>query len=202
MRAKNTWRALGWIGGGGFVRVWGEAARVFLKTRQTRYLDGQSSELWWAIWTLWPRRAICFLYCSIPHHSLRECTALSHIGSRMTVVLVYGSRQRFSTSANPSQGGTFKENFARWLAFHSLYACSQAKTDGEGPSLFSTQNKIWHQNSLRKVWMRRNVSPLNTVGTHLLLLGEMIDSLPTKNFVELRSNDVGTTAGRLIPGKV
>ena len=28
----------------------------------------------------------------------------------------------------------------------------------------------------------------------LLLLGEAIDSLPTKNFVELRSNDVGTTA--------
>jgi len=38
----------------------------------------------------------------------------------------------------------------------------------------------------------------------LLLLGEEIDSLPTKNFVELRSNDVGTTAGErgLIPGKV
>ena len=36
----------------------------------------------------------------------------------------------------------------------------------------------------------------------LLLLGEAIDSLPTKNFVELRSNDVGTTAGErgLIPG--
>jgi len=35
----------------------------------------------------------------------------------------------------------------------------------------------------------------------LLLLGEVIDSLPTKNFVELRSNDVGTTTGerRLIP---
>jgi len=29
----------------------------------------------------------------------------------------------------------------------------------------------------------------------LLLLGEAIDSLPTKNFVELRSNDVGTMAG-------
>jgi len=29
----------------------------------------------------------------------------------------------------------------------------------------------------------------------LLLLGEAIDSLPTKNFVELRSNDVGTTVG-------
>ena len=59
--------------------------------------------------------------------------------------------------------------------------------------------------------MRRTVSPLNTVGTLLLLLlmlllllGEAIDSLPTKNFVELRSNDVGTTAGErgLIPGKV
>jgi len=38
----------------------------------------------------------------------------------------------------------------------------------------------------------------------LLLFGEAIDSLPTKNFVELRSNDVGTTAGErgLIPGKV
>ena len=37
----------------------------------------------------------------------------------------------------------------------------------------------------------------------LLLLGEAISSLPTKNFVELRSNDVGTTAGErgLIPGK-
>jgi len=31
----------------------------------------------------------------------------------------------------------------------------------------------------------------------LLLLGEAIDSLPTKNFVELRSNDVGTTAESL-----
>jgi len=60
--------------------------------------------------------------------------------------------------------------------------------------------------------MRRTVSPLNTVGTLLLLLplllllllGEAINSLPTKNFVELRSNDVGTTAGErgLIPGKV
>jgi len=38
----------------------------------------------------------------------------------------------------------------------------------------------------------------------LLLLSEAIDSLPTKNFVELRSNDVGTTAGErgFIPGKV
>jgi len=37
----------------------------------------------------------------------------------------------------------------------------------------------------------------------LLLCGE-IDSLPTKNFVELRSNDVGTRAGErgLISGKV
>jgi hypothetical protein len=37
----------------------------------------------------------------------------------------------------------------------------------------------------------------------LLLLFEAIESLPTKNFVELRSNDVGTTAGErgLIPGK-
>jgi len=60
--------------------------------------------------------------------------------------------------------------------------------------------------------MRRTVSPLNTVDTLLLLLPlllllllcEAIDSLPTKNFVELRSNDVGTTAGErgLIPGKV
>jgi len=48
------------------------------------------------------------------------------------------------------------------------------------------------------------------VGTLLLLLllmllvlfGEVIDSLPTKNFVKLRSNDVGTTTGErgLIPG--
>ena len=61
---------------------------------------------------------------------------------------------------------------------------------------------------MQKVWIRRTVSPLNTVGTLLLLLlllllpGEAIDSLPTKNFVELRSNDVGTTAGErgLIPG--
>jgi len=29
----------------------------------------------------------------------------------------------------------------------------------------------------------------------VLLLYEAEDSLPTKNFVELRSNDVGTTAG-------
>ena len=60
--------------------------------------------------------------------------------------------------------------------------------------------------------MRRTVSPLNTVGTLLLLLplmllllrGEAFDSLPTKDFVDLKSNDVGTTAGKrgLIPGKV
>ena len=63
--------------------------------------------------------------------------------------------------------------------------------------------------------MRRTVSPLNTVGTLvllltllllLLLLYEAKDSLrvPTKNLVELRSNDMGTTAGErgLIPGKV
>jgi len=38
----------------------------------------------------------------------------------------------------------------------------------------------------------------------LLLLCEAKNSLPTKNFVELRSNDVRTTAGErgLIPGKV
>jgi len=38
----------------------------------------------------------------------------------------------------------------------------------------------------------------------LLLLGEAIDSLRTKHFVELKLNDVGTTAGKrgLIPGKV
>jgi len=38
----------------------------------------------------------------------------------------------------------------------------------------------------------------------LVLLYEAKDSHPTKNFVELRSNDVGTTAGKrgLIPGKV
>jgi len=38
----------------------------------------------------------------------------------------------------------------------------------------------------------------------LLLLYEAKVSLPTKNLVELRSNDVGTTAGErgLIPGKV
>jgi len=123
----------------------------------------------------------------------------------MAAVLVYGSRQRFSTSAYPSKGGTFEENFARWLAFHSPYARSKAKTGGEGPSLFSTRNKISQWHGLRKVWMRRTVSPLNTVGTLLLLLplllllllGEAIDSLPTKNFVELRSNDVGTTAESL-----
>ena len=129
----------------------------------------------------------------------------------MAAVLVYGSRQRFSTSANLNKGGTFEENFARWLAFHSPYARSQAKTGGEGPSLFSTRNKISQRHGLRKVWMRRSVSPLNTVGTLLLLLlmlllllGEVIDSLPTKKFVELRSNDVGTMAGErgLIPGKV
>ena len=74
---------------------------------------------------------------------------------------------------------------------------SQAKTGGEGPSFFSTRNKISQRHGLRKVWMRRTVSPLNTVGTLLLLLlmlllllGEAINSLPTKNVVKLRSNDV------------
>ena len=56
--------------------------------------------------------------------------------------------------------------------------------------------------------MRRTVSPLNTVGTLplllLLLLGEAMNSHPTKNFVELRSNDVKTTARErgLIPEKL
>jgi len=38
----------------------------------------------------------------------------------------------------------------------------------------------------------------------LLLLCEAKDSLPMKNFVELRSNDVGTTAAerKLIPGLI
>jgi len=106
----------------------------------------------------------------------------------MAAVLEYGSRQRFSTSANPNKGGTFEENFARWLTFHSPYARSKAKTRGEGPSLLSMRNKISQRHGLRKVWMRRTVSPLNTVGTLLLLLlilllGEAIDGLPTKNFV-------------------
>ena len=94
-----------------------------------------------------------------------------------------------------------------------LSARSQAKTGSEGTSLFSTWNKISQWQFWRKVWMRRTVSraQLNTVGTLLLLLpllllllGEAIDSLPTKNFVELRSNDVGTTTGErgLIPGEV
>jgi len=123
MRAENTWRALGWSwrlrllfgsDAGGL-----EAARVFLKTRQTRYVDGQSSKWWRARKTLRPRWAkwTQVLWCSISQHSLWECTALSYIGSRVAAVLVYGSRQRFSTSADPSQGGTFEENFARWLAF-------------------------------------------------------------------------------------
>jgi len=68
----------------------------------------------------------------------------------------------FLNVANPSHGGTFEENFARWLAFHSPYARSQAKTGGEGPSLFSTRNKISHRHGLRKVWMRRTVSLLNS----------------------------------------
>ena len=109
------------------VGVWGERAgdgAVILKTRQTRYVDGQSSKWWRAIWTLWPCLAKFFLCCSISQHSLRECTALSHIGSRMAAVLVYGSRQCFSTSVNPNKGGTFEENFARWLAFHSSYVRS------------------------------------------------------------------------------
>jgi len=50
-----------------------------------------------------------FSLLHISQHTLRECTVLSRIGSRMAAVLVYGSRQRFSTSANPSQGGTFEE---------------------------------------------------------------------------------------------
>jgi len=90
------------------------------------------------------------------------------------------------------------------------YARGQAKTGCEGSSLFSTRNKTSQWRFLRKVWTQRTVSPLNTVGTLvlllpllLLLLCEAKDSFPTKNFVELRSNDVGTTAGErgLIPGK-
>ena len=86
--------------------------------------------------------------------------------------------------------------------------CTQAKTGCKGPSLFSTRKKISQWQFLRKFWMRRTVCPLNTVGTLLLLLlllfCEAKDSLPAKNFVELRSNDVGTTVGErgLIPGKV
>jgi len=38
----------------------------------------------------------------------------------------------------------------------------------------------------------------------LLLLGKAIESLLTKNFVELRSNDVGTASGErgIIPGLI
>ena len=49
--------------------------------------------------------------------SLRMYCSVVYIGSRVAAVLVYRSRQRFSTTADPSQGGTFEENFARWLAF-------------------------------------------------------------------------------------
>jgi len=69
-----------------------ETARAILKTRQTRYVDGQSSKWWRAIWTLCPGWAKFFLYYSISQHSLRECTTLSHIGSHMAAVLVYGRR--------------------------------------------------------------------------------------------------------------
>jgi len=119
MRAENTWRTLdrSWrlrlLSGSDTGLL--EAVRVFLKTRQTRGVDGQISKWWrarkmlrprWAKWT----RVLC---CSISKHSLRECTALSYIVSRVAAVLVYTSRQCFSTSANPSQWGTFEENFAR-----------------------------------------------------------------------------------------
>ena len=118
----------------------------------------------------------------------------------------------FLNVGKPKSMRDFEENVARWLAFHGPYARSQAKTGCEGPSLFSTRNKISQWRFLQKVWTRRNVSPLNTVGTLLLLLPLLLllllceakDSLPTKNFVELRSNDVGTTAGErgLIPGLI
>ena len=56
MRAENTWRALGssWrlcLLSGSEARV-PEAARVIFKTRQTRYVDGQSLKWWWARKTL------------------------------------------------------------------------------------------------------------------------------------------------------
>jgi len=53
-------------------------ARVFLKTRQTRYVDGQSSKWWWARKTLRPRWAkwTQVLCCSISQHSLWKDTAL------------------------------------------------------------------------------------------------------------------------------
>jgi len=57
----------------------------------------------------------------------------------------------FLNVGKSSQGGTFEENFARWLVFHSPYAHSQAKTGGEGPSLSSTPNKISQRHGLRKV---------------------------------------------------
>jgi len=100
MRAENTWSALGWswrlhlLSGsdaGGL-----EAVQVFLKTRQTRYVDGQCSKWWrarktlrtrWAKWT----QVLC---CRISLHFYWECTALSYIGSRVAAVLVCGSRQR------------------------------------------------------------------------------------------------------------
>jgi len=44
MRAENTWRALGWRLLSGSDAGGLEAARVFLKMRQTRYVDGQSSK--------------------------------------------------------------------------------------------------------------------------------------------------------------
>jgi len=137
---------------------------------------------------------------------------MSYIGSRVAAVLVYGSRQRFSTSADPSQGGTFEENFARWLAF-TVRTFAAKRRRAVKSLVCSRRGTKYHSGDFCGRSRRRELSPpLNTVGTLLLLLMVVLvlllcganDRFPTKNFVALRSNVVGTTAGerRLIPGKV
>ena len=116
----------------------------------------------------------------------------------------------FLNVGKPKSMRDLRGEFCEVASFHSTYARSQTKTGCEEPSLFSTRAKYRSGDFCAgKVQTRRTVSPVGTLLLMLLLLlllllCEAKDSLPTKNIVEVRSNDVGTTAGErgLIPGQV
>ena len=96
---------------------------------------------------------------------------------------------RFLNVGKPKSMRDLRGEFCEVASFHSTYARSQTKTGCEEPSLFSTRAKYRSGDFCAgKVQTRRTVSPLNTVGTLLLLLPLLLllllreakNSLPTK----------------------
>jgi len=123
----------------------------------------------------------------------------------MEVALVVGVR------GEPEGGGAGNslvetDEVCRWV---------RARNDGEQGKRYGVAQHSGPESSARVVF---NIlfSPLITVGMLVLLLQMLLvlmlyelelqvnNSLLTKNFIELRLNDVGTTVGErgLIPGKV